>query len=130
MRPLIFSFFSLLILSSCARPNKDLATVEIGMTKTEVAGIVGEPNKKNIVNNTEIWDYPDSNRTIVFRMDTVYSIMTTAKARLDSINIWMDSTNNKAKKGFSKVGEQLEKVGNKLEEAGKNVEDKLKRDTN
>lgn len=130
MKPLFLTFLSAVILSSCTRPAKDLATVEIGMTRTEVAGIVGEPEKKNVVNNTEIWDYPDSNRTVVFRMDTVYSIMTTAKARLDSLNIWMDSTNNKAKKGFGKVGEQLKNAGEKLEEVGQNVEDKLKRDTN
>lgn len=130
MKLLFLTFLSAVILSSCTRPAKDLATVEIGMTRSEVAGIVGEPEKKNVINNTEIWDYPDSSRTVVFRMDTVYSIMTTAKARLDSLNIWMDSTNNKAKQGFGKVGEQLKKAGNKLEQVGENVEDKLRRDTN
>jgi len=123
MKTLFLTFISAILLSSCSRPAKDLATVEIGMTKAEVTGIVGEPQKKNVINKTEIWDYPDSNRTIVFRMDTVYSIMTTAKARLDSINIWMDSTNNKMKDGFKKIGD-------KIENASDRIEGKMKRDSN
>ena len=122
MKSTFLIFFSAIILSSCSRPAKDLATVEIGMTKTEVTQIVGEPKKKNVINKTEIWDYPDSNRTIVFRMDTVYSIMTSARARLDSINIWMDSTNTKVKKGFGKIGD-------KLENAGEKIQKKVKRDS-
>ena len=103
-----------IVLSSCSRPSKDLATVEIGMTKEQVKGVVGEPKKKNVVNNTEIWDYPDSGRTVVFRMDTVYSVMTSAKARLDSINVWMDSTNTKVKTGLGKLGDKIENAGDKI----------------
>lgn len=122
MKSTFFIFLLAIIFSSCSRPQKDLATVEIGMTKAEVTEIVGEPKKKNVINKTEIWDYPDSNRTIVFRMDTVYSIMTSARARLDSISIWMDSTNTKVKKGFGKIGDKLENAGDK-------IQDKVKRDT-
>ena len=63
------------------------------MTKQEVLGIVGEPEKKDVINKTEVWDYPDSARTIVFRADTVYSVMTSPKARLDSVASWLDTTN-------------------------------------
>lgn len=122
MKSTFFIFLLAIIFSSCSRPQKDLATVEIGMTKAEVTKVVGEPKKKNVINKTEIWDYPDSNRTIVFRMDTVYSIMTSARARLDSISIWMDSTNTKVKKGFGKIGDKLENAGDK-------IQDKVKRDT-
>mgnify|MGYP003575914625 CR=1 FL=1 len=122
MKALFFTLLSAIILSSCSRPSKDLATVEIGMTKEQVTGIVGEPVKKNVINNTEIWDYPDSNRTVVFRMDTVYSIMTSARARLDSINIWMDSTNSKVKEGFNNIGD---KIGNTVDK----IEDRADRDT-
>src|SRR5687768_12443619 len=115
MKTIFFTIISALILSSCSRPEKDLATIEIGMTKAEVTAIVGEPIKKNVINKTEIWDYPDSNRTVVFRMDTVYSIMTSARARLDSISIWMDSTNTKIKEGFGKIGNKLEDTKEKLE---------------
>ncbi len=122
MKPILIFATAFLLFSSCNRPSKELATVEIGMSKTEVIGIVGEPNKKNVVNKTEIWDYPDSNRTVVFRMDTVYAVMTSARARLDSVNTWMDSTNTKFKKGFGKIGEKLEDVGDK-------IEGKVKRDS-
>ena len=123
MKTVFFTLIAAIIISSCSRPSKDLATVEIGMTKAEVTGIVGEPKKKNVVNETEIWDYPDSNRTVVFRMDTVYSIMTSARARLDSMSVWMDSTNNKVKKSFDKVGD-------KLENASEKIQDKAERDSN
>lgn len=122
MKSAFFILLSAIAISSCSRPSKDLATVEIGMTKAEVTRIVGEPKKKNVINKTEIWDYPDSNRTIVFRMDTVYSIMTSARARLDSISIWMDSTNTKVKKSFGKIGD-------KLEDAGEKIKEKTKRDS-
>ena len=125
MKSPFFIFLSAIILSSCSRPAKDLATVEIGMTKTEVTQIVGEPKKKNVINKTEIWDYPDSDRTIVFRMDTVYSIMTSARARLDSISIWMDSTNTKVKKGFGKIGDKLENAGEKIQEKVKKDSSKV-----
>lgn len=123
MKTAFFTIISAILISGCSRPSKDLATVEIGMTKAEVTGIVGEPKKKNVVNETEIWDYPDSNRTVVFRMDTVYSIMTSARARLDSVSVWMDSTNNKVKKGFDKVGD-------KLEDAGDKIQNKTRKDSN
>ncbi len=107
---------------ACNRPSKELATVEIGMTKTEVVNIVGEPPKKEVVNKTEVWDYPDSARTVVFRADTVYAIMTSPKARLDSMSRWLDTTNQKVKKGFGKVGDKLDNAADK-------IKDKFKKDT-
>lgn len=114
MKTLFVTLITAIILSSCGRPSKDLATVEIGMTKTEVTSIVGEPLKKNVVNETEIWDYPDSNRTVVFRKDTVYAIMTSARARVDSMEAWMDTAGTKVKKGLGKIGDKLEKAGDKI----------------
>lgn len=121
MKSFTYSFL-ILTLAACSRPAKDLASVKIGMTREEVLGMVGEPKKKDVINKTEIWNYTDSSRTIVFRADTVYSIMTSPQARLDSMSIWLDSTNNKIKKGFNKVGDKLENVADK-------VEDKLDKDT-
>jgi outer membrane protein assembly factor BamE (lipoprotein component of BamABCDE complex) len=114
MKNVFFILITTLIVSACSRPSKDLATVEIGMTKAEVTGIVGEPKKKNVLNNTETWDYPDSSRIIIFRKDTVYSIMTSPKARIDSLDVLMDSTGSKLKKGINKVGNKLEKAGDKI----------------
>ncbi len=106
----------------CAPSPKKLSTVKNGMSKTEVISIVGDPAKKNVLNQTEIWDYPDSNRTIVFRMDTVYSVITSPLARADSMGKWLDSTDQKVKKGFSKIG-------NAVENAADKVKDKLSKDS-
>ena len=120
---------TVLIAGSCTRPSKDLAAVEIGMSKTEVSAAIGEPKTKNVVNNTEIWDYTDSGRTVVFRRDTVYSVMTSPRARLDSMKEWVDSADNKTKKVFGKVGEKLEKAGDKLKDAAGNVRARTTKDT-
>lgn len=114
---------SILILAavagSCNRRPKDLATLERGMTRTEVLAIVGEPQKKDVINSTEIWVYPDSARTVVFRKDTVYTILTTTQARLDSMASWIGKTDGKLEKGFKKAGAKLDsavkKIGDKLD---------------
>lgn len=108
--------------AGCSPSPKKLGGVEYGMSKAEVVAAVGEPTKKNVVNQTEIWDYPDSSRTIVFRMDTVYSIITSAKARADSMSLWLDSTNTKAKNTLGEIGEGIEDAADK-------VKDKLHKDS-
>ncbi|WP_256013037.1 outer membrane protein assembly factor BamE domain-containing protein [Desertivirga xinjiangensis] len=121
-RFIMLSLSALAVLSACNRPKKDLASVTIGMTKTEVVNMIGEPKKKDVVNKTEIWDYTDSSRTVVFRADTVYSIMTSPKARLDSVAGWLDSTNQKVKKGFGNLGEKVDNAADK-------IKDKLDKDS-
>ena len=111
-----------ILTAACSRPAKELGTIEIGMSKQQVLSAIGEPEKKDVINKTEIWDYPDSARTIVFRADTVYSIMTSPKARLDSMGKWLDTTNQKVKKGFGNIGD-------KVENAAKKVGDKFKKDS-
>ena len=122
MKTLIKILLPALFLAACSRPAKELGEVTIGMTKQEVLGIVGEPEKKDVINKTEVWDYPDSARTIVFRADTVYSVMTSPKARLDSVASWLDTTNQKVKKGFGNIGEKVEGAADK-------VRDRLKKDS-
>lgn len=100
--------------AGCSPAPKKLGAVEYGMSKPEVVSIVGEPAKKNVVNKTEIWDYPDSSRTIVFRMDTVYSIITSAKARADSMGLWLDSTNSKAKNALNKIDDGVKRAADKV----------------
>lgn len=111
--PLTFSAFI-----SCSPSPKKLSTVETGMSKEEVIAIVGNPPNKNVVNKTEIWDYPDSNRTIIFRMDTVYRIITSAEARADSVGMWLDKTDDKLKDQFKdlagKADSTADKIKNKL----------------
>ncbi len=129
MKNSFLALTTVIIISACNRPSKDLAMVEIGMSKSEVGGSIGEPKTKNVVNNTEVWDYADSGRTVVFRKDTVYSIMTSPKARLDSMKVWVDSADNKTKKVLGKVGEKLNNAGDKLENAAGKVGVRLKRDS-
>lgn len=115
-RFIMLSVSALAVLCACNRPKKDLASVTIGMTKTEVVNMIGEPKKKDVINKTEIWDYTDSSRTVVFRADTVYSIMTSPKARLDSVAGWLDSTNQKVKKGFGNIGEKVDNAADKIKD--------------
>lgn len=104
----------IVIAMACNRPAKDLADVEIGMHRDSVLGMLGEPKKKDVINATEVWNYTDSSRTIVFRSDTVYAVMTSPEARLDSVSKWLGHTNEKVKDGFGNVGEQLESVAGKV----------------
>lgn len=122
MKILSILFLAAMFLAGCSPSPKKLGSVEYGMTKTEVIAAVGEPSKKNVLNQTEIWDYPDSSRTIVFRMDTVYTIVTSAKARADSMSIWLDSTNTKAKNTLGNIGDGIE-------DAAQKVKDKLHKDS-
>ncbi|WP_207426395.1 hypothetical protein [Pedobacter sp. SYSU D00535] len=122
MKNFAILMFGLLLSSACSRPSKDLASVEIGMTKDEVVQMLGEPKKKDVVNQTELWNFTDSGRTIVFRADTVYAIMTSPRARMDSVAQLLDSADQKVKKGFNNVGDKIENVADK-------IGDKLDRDT-
>ncbi|MDF3076183.1 MAG: hypothetical protein K0S09_72 [Sphingobacteriaceae bacterium] len=122
MKAPILLTLTAIYLAGCSQSPKKLGSVGNGMTKDEVVAAVGEPAKRNVVNQTEIWDYPDSSRTIVFRMDTVYTIITSAKARADSMGVWLDSTDQKVKDGFGKIGDGLENAADK-------VKDKLHKDS-
>jgi hypothetical protein len=122
MKAYLITIISITALFACSRPTKDLASVEIGMSKSQVQAIVGEPEKKDVINKTEVWNFTDSSRTVVFRADTVYAIMTSPQARLDSIASWVGKTNEKVKKGFGNIGDKIENAADK-------VEDKLDKDS-
>lgn len=107
---------------SCSNTPKSLSVVETGMSKEEVLTIVGEPKSRNVVNETEIWDYPDSSRTVIFRKDTVYHILTSPEARADSIGMWLDKTNERVKDG-------LENITDKAARAGEKIKDKIDKDS-
>lgn len=121
-----FSFSFLLglsfLIAACSQNPKTLSGVQTGMSREEVIAIAGEPKNKNVVNKTEIWDYPESDRTVVFRMDTVYTIVTSAEARADSLGMWLDKTNDKVK-------DQLENLVDKADSAGDHIADKLRKDS-
>ncbi len=124
LRPVISNILlaALFLLAACTPKPKTLSVVTIGMTKAEVVATIGEPAKKNVINKTELWDYPDSSRTVVFRMDTVYTIITSAKARIDSVGMWLDKTDNK-------IENQLGDLVDKVDSAGKHIKNKLRKDS-
>ncbi|WP_374164450.1 outer membrane protein assembly factor BamE [Arcticibacter sp. MXS-1] len=123
IKPIRHTFLLLgALFAGCSNSPKKLSTVETGMTRDEVIGIVGEPKSKNVLNATEVWDYPDADRTVVFRKDTVYQIITSPQARADSIAMWMDKTDDKVK-------DQLSELVDKAGEAGNKISEKLKKDS-
>lgn len=104
---------------ACDRKQKDFSTVKIGMTKEEVIGIVGQPGKKNDI-GIQLWVYPDADRTIVFRDDTVYSVITSAKARIDSIK-------NSLEKAGENVEKSLNKMGDSIDSTATSIKNKIKK---
>ncbi len=75
----------------CTTRGKDFSTVSKGMTKEEVLNTVGEPQKTEDVEFFQLWTYTEADRTVIFRKDTVYNIVTSANARVDSIKMEADS---------------------------------------
>lgn len=114
--------FPLTLFISCTQTPKKLGTIETGMSKEAVIAIAGQPSGKNVINKTEIWNYPDSNRTVVFRADTVYTILTSPEARADSVGKWLDKTDDKLK-------DQLGDLAEKADSVGSHIVKKLKKDS-
>lgn len=98
----------LLLFSACAERPKDFKNISIGMTKEEVRAQVGEPEKKNDILLADLWIYEGANRTIVFREDTVYNILTTTKARVDSIEASLKETGKDVKKKLKSTGDTID----------------------
>lgn len=111
-----------LSLLSCREAPKDLSSVSIGMTKDEVTSAVGEPAKKNELAVVDVWVYPQADRSVIFRKDTVYNIVTSSEARIDSIEMSIERTGEK-------VGSSLNRLGDSLQKTGQQIKDKFRRDT-
>jgi hypothetical protein len=107
---LILALFSCI---ACNRHPKNFSTVKIGMTKEQVVSTVGEPAKKNDM-GIEIWVYPQADRTVVFRNDTVYSIITSAEARMDSIKMSLEKAGQKVEKSIQKLGKDMDSSAEKI----------------
>ena len=95
-------------MSSCSEKPKDFATVTTGMTKEQVLEQVGEPTKKNEVLLADLWVYADADRTVVFRKDTVYDIITSAEARIDSIEAGLQRTGRDVKNKLDATGDTID----------------------
>src|SRR5690349_15461319 len=116
MKRTLISFFILAIIAACSRTPKDLAGVTPGMPKEEVVHAAGEHSKKNNIEVDELWTYTAQDRTVVFRADTVYDIITSANARTDSIRSSIGRAEDKLKSGTRKLGEKVDTTFKKLED--------------
>ncbi len=110
------------MLSSCTEKQQEFSSVKKGMTKDEVVKQVGEPTSKRDVLVAEMWKYDMADRTIVFRNGTVYDIITSTEARVDSI----ESTLKDAGKGLK---EKLQQTGDTIDSAGRRLKDKIDGDS-
>ena len=84
------------------------------MTKSEVLAITGEPTKKNDIKVAELWTYDAADRTIIFRKDTVYNIMTSSEARIDSIEASMKEVGEDITQGAKETGRDIEQEAQKM----------------
>jgi len=123
MKKILFVLLSSLI-ASCSESSKDFSSVETGMSSQEVLEHAGEPDQKQDVGIADLWVYKKADRTVVFRKDTVYDIITSADARVDSIKTTLDNIGDKVEKQAEKVGDKLDSVGRRLKKSS--ADDTLK----
>lgn len=122
MKKYLIILLSSIILSSCTEKQKEFSSVTKGMTKEEVIQQVGEPTSKRDILVAELWKYDLADRTVVFRNGTVYDIITTAEARVDSIEATLKETG----KGLK---EKLQQTGDTIDSASRRLNDKIDGDS-
>jgi len=113
MNKILFALIVLTILGCSQRP-KDFSSVKVGMTGQEVLLHAGEPDRKNDIGIADLWIYERADRTVVFREDTVYDIITSADARIDSVKTTLDNLGDK-------IENQAEKAVDRLDSARRNL---------
>src|SRR6476661_3743939 len=123
----ILYIFILLTLVSCTRSGQDFGAVKQGMTKNEVIAAAGQPSKKSNIGIAELWTYSANDRTVVFRKDTVYQIMTSAEARTDSLKVDVKEAGSKIKDKLNNFGDTLSKVGDSTKKKLRNFGDSTKK---
>ena len=122
MKKYILVLISMTFFTACADKPKEFSNISPGMTKQEVLQKVGEPSKKNDLLLAELWVYNDANRTIVFRKDTVYEILTSTEARIDSIKTSLKETGKDVK-------QKLENTGDTIDSASLRIKNKIMGDS-
>ncbi|MEJ7694896.1 hypothetical protein [Daejeonella sp.] len=122
MKNYLITILCCIMLSSCTEKQQEFSSVKKGMTKEEVIKQVGEPTSKRDVLVAEMWKYDLADRTVVFRNGAVYDIITSTKARVDSIESTL--------KGAGKeIKEKLQQTGNTIDSAGRRLKDKIDGDS-
>lgn len=109
MKPILLISCVLTFLLSCSNTPKELKGVKTGMTKEQVLTFAGEPTSRNNLEIADLWVYEDADRTIVFRNDTVFNIITTANARIDSIKSSLKNAGYSAEENLSTVKDSIKK---------------------
>jgi hypothetical protein len=109
----------IIILAGCSGQPKSFSEVKTGMTNKEVLQNAGEPDKKQSIGVADLWTYQTANRTVVFRQDTVYDIVTSANARVDSIKSVLNKVGGKADRAAEKAGSAIKKGAGK---AGRKID--------
>lgn len=122
MRNYLVVALILAMFSSCAEEQKNFADIKTGMTKEQVVQRAGEPDKKNDILISELWVYKSADRTVVFRKDTVYDIITSANARIDSIEATL-------KEAGRDVKERLKSAGDTIDSASLKIKNKIMGDS-
>jgi hypothetical protein len=80
------------------------------MTSQEVLQVAGEPSKKRDIALANLWIYEKSDRTVIFRKDTVFDIITSANARVDTIERSLDKIGDKIKTQAKKAGKKIDSL--------------------
>lgn len=106
--------FLAVIVSACSENTKDFSSVKVGMTSLEVLEYAGEPNKKQDIGVADLWVYEQADRTVVFRQDTVYDIITSANARIDSVKMTLENVGDKIENQAEKAVDKIDSLGNRL----------------
>ena len=101
-------------ITACGKKPKDFSTIKTGMTKNQVTMTAGNPDKQNDIGETSFWAYRDADRTVVFRKDTIYTIITSTEARLDSINSLIKKADDKIATGLDKMGNALDNTSTRI----------------
>jgi hypothetical protein len=118
----------LVLFAGCSQDQKRFSSVEIGMSSKEVLRYAGEPDKKQDIGIADLWVYENADRTVVLRKDTVYDIITSANARIDSVKITLDKIGDRIERKTEKAGEhikgQAEKAGEKVDSIGKRIKNR------
>ncbi|MEO8795629.1 MAG: hypothetical protein ABI390_09185 [Daejeonella sp.] len=111
---ILISILLIVLMSACTQSRQKFENVEKGMSMQEVSLNAGEPSEKKNLGNIELWVYKDADRTVVFRHDSVFTIITSAEARADSIEMIVNKAGNDLKKGVIKAGDKLDSLGGNL----------------
>ncbi len=113
---ILFSIFIIILISACTEPAQKFGNVEKGMSMQEVFLNSGEPSEKNKLGKLELWVYKEADRTVIFQNDSVLTIITSAEARADSIEMAVKKAGKDLKKEIIKTGEKIDSLGEDLKE--------------